>query len=315
VNRLVAKTLDALLEISVVGSFSSKGFTTRSRIFDWGELPRFDNRHIVITGATSGVGLAAVQQFAELGATVTVVARNEAKGREAIAGLPHNENVSLEIADMSDFRDVTRVAAALVERGAIDVLIHNAGAITATAQRSPQNFEVTVATQLLSPFLLTRKLEPSLTANGVGRVIFVASGGMYTQRLALSHLDSSVNYNGVTTYARVKRAQVELARYWANKVDPANYVVHALHPGWVDTPGLATALPGFYKTNQRRLRTPRQGADTMVWLSSTPKALTHPGTFWHDRAPRLRNKVPWTRTTAKERAALWDWCVAKTSDF
>ena len=84
--------------------------------------------------------------------------------------------------------------------------------------------------------------------------------------------------------------------------------MHALLPGWVDTPGVDAALPGFATVMAPILRTPEQGADTLVWLAATgggPEAA--PGTFWHDRRPRRTSYVPGTATNDAERAALVDW--------
>jgi dehydrogenase/reductase SDR family member 12 len=96
---------------------------------------------------------------------------------------------------------------------------------------------------------------------------------------------------------------------WSQRRDPRAQRVHAMHPGWVDTPGLADSLPGFHRATKPLLRTPRQGADTIVWLGATDQPT---GRFWHDRAPRPTHYVPWTKESAADRARLWDACVALT---
>jgi hypothetical protein len=87
-----------------------------------------------------------------------------------------------------------------------------------------------------------------------------------------------------------------------------------MHPGWVDTPGIATALPGFRRLTRPILLTPEQGADTIVWLAATPPEHLGTGRFWHDRRPRPEYLLPWTRD--KDPAAarkLWDHLAACTA--
>jgi hypothetical protein len=90
-----------------------------------------------------------------------------------------------------------------------------------------------------------------------------------------------------------------------------------MHPGWTDTPGLAASLPKFHSLMKPWLRTPAQGADTLVWLAGSREVLRTSGDFWSDRHPRFENKVPWTRSPdrARDQVALWDWCVQRTAGF
>jgi dehydrogenase/reductase SDR family member 12 len=126
-------------------------------------------------------------------------------------------------------------------------------------------------------------------------VITVSSGGMYTQRLdpAILQLPAS-RYRGVTAYAKAKRAQVALSREWAHRFAGTGVAFHAMHPGWVDTPGMAAALPGFRRLTRPILRTPEEGADTIVWLAAMPPERLGSGHFWHDRRPRPEHLVPHT---------------------
>ena len=99
---------------------------------------------------------------------------------------------------------------------------------------------------MVAPFLLTTLLMPALLDAAPSRVITVSSGGMYTERLDLATLQLPASrYRGVTAYARAKRAQVALSREWARRLAGTGVAFHAMHPGWVDTPGVAAALPGF----------------------------------------------------------------------
>ena len=156
--------------------------------------------------------------------------------------------------------------------------------------------ELTILGQVVAPFLLTTLLMPALLAAAPSRVITVSSGGMYTQRLDLATLQLPASrYQGVTAYARAKRAQVALSREWARRLAGTGVAFHAMHPGWVDTPGVAAALPGFRRVTRPILLSPEQGADTIVWLATAPATRLGSGRFWHDRRARPEHPLPWTR--------------------
>jgi dehydrogenase/reductase SDR family member 12 len=178
----------------------------------------------------------------------------------------------------------------------LDVLVHAAGAIHERFAVNHAGIELTVAGQLVTPFLLTKLLLPALLAAAPSRVITVSSGGMYTQRLDPATLEMApAGYRGAVAYARVKRAQVVLSREWARRIDPADVAFHAMHPGWADTPGIAAALPRFRWAARPILRTPEQGADTIVWLATAAPERLGSGCFWHDRRPRSEYRLPRTR--------------------
>lgn len=317
----VADGVDAALEWSVIGSFTRVGSAVRRRLDRWGPLDRrLDGRVIVMTGATSGLGAEAARAFACAGATVEIIARNPAKVEGTCAALREasgNPNVRFVVADTGDLDALRRAAAELRRRNpAIHVLIHNAGALDAVRQVSPQGIEGTVASQVVGPSLLTERLRPALKAGAPSRVLWVSSGGMYTEPLAVDRLEMpAVGYDGTTAYARAKRAQVTLGALWAERLAGDGIVVHTMHPGWADTPGVARSLPTFRRVVGRWLRTPADGADTLVWLAVDDAALARSGLFWHDRRPRPVHWLPSTRRsdTPEERARLWAWVVARSA--
>jgi NAD(P)-dependent dehydrogenase (short-subunit alcohol dehydrogenase family) len=119
----------------------------------------------------------------------------------------------------------------------------------------------------------------------------------------------------VKAYARAKRAQVVLTREWARRVAPSRAVFHVMHPGWVDTPGLHQSLSMFGRIMGPILRTPEQGADTIVWLAAAADPLRSSGRLWLDRAPRHEHKL-WTtrpRDDVADGARLWDWCAGRAA--
>ena len=313
----LADVADAAIELPVVTSFTRIGHDVRRRLDDWSPVDDdLHGRGVVLTGATSGLGLAAAEQLAGLGATLVLVGRDEQRTRavrDRLAAGFGDDRFQIGLADMGDLDAVERLAADLHRRfDRIDVLVHNAGALTAERHESPQGVEMTVAAQVVGPFLLTARLLPLLRAAAPGRVLAMSSGGMYTAPLAVMGLQmSDADYGGSEQYARAKRAQVTLQEMWADRVDPAEVVFHSLHPGWADTPGVASSLPTFHRVMGPLLRSPEQGADTLVWLAADDTATDSSGGFWLDRRERSIHKLPSTRRsdTPERRGRLWDSVV------
>jgi len=314
--------VDAGLDALVVPGFSRVGLAVRSAVvpgFTVGDYPRADGRTVVITGATAGIGYATALALARRGAAVHFLARDRGRAeqaRRAITAASGAQNVSYGLADLEDLDSVRAFAHQFrATHDQLDVLIHNAGSIHPTFRASPDGTELTVLGQVIAPFLLTRLLMPALLAAVPSRVITVSSGGMYTQRLDPGSLQLPASrYRGATAYARAKRAQTALSREWARRLASTGVAFHAMHPGWVDTPGIRAALPRFHRIAAPILRSPEQGADTIIWLATTPPERLGSGQFWHDRHPRPEYLVPWTR--AKDPAAavrLWDHLAALTS--
>lgn len=321
-ESFVADLVDAALEWSVFASFTRVGSALRRRLDHWAPLDErsLAGRVVVLTGATSGLGLAAAEALARMGATVEIIARNPTKAEATCAKLRRtagNPKVGFVEADTGDLAALRRAAADLVARyPAIHVLVHNAGALDDVRRTSPQGIELTVASQVVGPFLLTGLLLPALRAAAPARVLWVSSGGMYSEPLSVDRLEMSAgDYHGTTAYARAKRAQVTLAELWAARLAADEIVVHSLHPGWADTPGVARSLPTFRRVVGPLLRTPAEGADTLIWLAVDDGApLEKSGRFWLDRRPRPLHRVASTRRsdTPEERERLWSWAVERS---
>ena len=317
----VAAAVDGVLEATVVGSFSSIGPAVRSRTAGWTPPPRLDGKTVLITGATSGLGLAAAEGVARLGAEVVLTARGHDRAEQAVAAVRRaapDAVVSYLLADMGEFDQVRGLADEfLAAHDRLDVLVHNAGALTKQRAVTGSGLELTVASQVAAPFLLTGLLLPALEAGAPSRVIQVSSGGMYTQKFDLATLETGPEeYDGTVAYARAKRAQLVLMHEWVRRMDGSGIAFHAMHPGWADTPGVQDSLPGFAKVMGPLLRTPEQGADTIVWLAAAPEAVETTGGFWLDRRPRWEHKAPWTRLSepdfAEAGSELWAWSAAHT---
>ena len=317
---LVARAVDALLEASVVGSFTRLGPALRRRLDHWAPLEGRDvsGRVFVVTGATSGLGLATARMLARMRGTVVLIGRDAAKCarvRRSIAQDMQGADVHCVVADMGDLDAVRRAADAIRALTArVDVLIHNAGALDDVRSESPQGIETTVATHVVGPWLLTHLLRPELARAAPSRVLWVSSGGMYAEPLDAKDLEMPADrYDGVRQYAKAKRAQVTLVPLLAERLAADGVVVHAMHPGWADTPGVARSLPAFRRVVGPLLRTPTEGADTLVWLAVDDAALADSGLFWLDRLARPVHRFPSTRSadTPEARDALLAWVDAK----
>ena len=317
VARAAARAVDPALEATVVPSFSRVGYLARRRLYGWDEpaAGSMAGRVAVVTGATGGLGEVIGTALARLGSTVWLLGRN--RDRTALlaarmrADTP-DADLRVAVADLARLTDVHAVADTLLaETESLDVLVHNAGALMSRYARTVDGLETTSQVQLVAPFLLTSLLFPRLSATPGSRVITVSSGGMYAKRLDVDALTPDpVSFNGVAAYARTKRAQVVITQEWSRRTCESGVTFHVTHPGWVDTPGLRASLPRFTRVMRPLLRSPQEGADTIVWLASMPAGAGGSGQFWHDRQPRSTVRLPWTATPEGEAERLWGWTAA-----
>ena len=262
-----------MLDRSIVFSFDRTGFKRHAKAFNPSDLVgAFEHQHVVVTGGNSGIGFASCEALVRHGASVTIVGRNDARTLAAAARLSSLKlgSVAHHICDLSDLESVRSLANRLSE---VDVLVHNAGDMVHELKYTDQNIEVITATHVVGPYVLTEALraQKKLGNERGGRVIFVSSGGMYSEPLNVEALNTfTTKYDGIAHYAKTKRAQVVLASALNTQYKGDNIHVASMHPGWVDTPALSRAMPRFKKWTNPILRTAEQGADTIVWLALCP---------------------------------------------
>uniref|UniRef100_A0A673YWV5 Dehydrogenase/reductase 12-like a n=1 Tax=Salmo trutta TaxID=8032 RepID=A0A673YWV5_SALTR len=227
-------------------------------------------RVFMITGANSGIGRATAMAIAKRGGTVHMVCRNKDKAEEARADIVKesgNKEIYVHILDLSETRKVWEFAEAFKRKyKALNVLINNAGCIMSERDVNAEG------------------LEKSFASNVMVCVLFMlSSGGMLVQKLRTGNLQTEIGrYDGTMVYAQHKRQQVVMTEQWAKTHSNIHFSV--MHPGWVDTPAVANAMPDFHQSMKDSLRTPEQGADTAVWLAISEAAATKPsGSFFQDR--------------------------------
>jgi NAD(P)-dependent dehydrogenase (short-subunit alcohol dehydrogenase family) len=315
-----ATALDTALDRTVVPGFSRVGHAVRRRLPTWPDDPAsgaLAGRHVIVTGASSGLGRRTALDLAGLGATVHLVVRDAGRGGRVAAEVETAVGrvgaARVWVCDVSDLDAVRAFCAAFLAAGLpLRALVHNAGALPPERTTSAQGHESTMALHVLGPVLMTELLLPALGADA-GRVVFVTSGGMYTQALPVLDPDfEQGDWSGTVAYARSKRAQVELLPVLDRRWGTASGVsVHATHPGWASTPGVDTSLPRFAATMRPLLRPDGAGTDTTTWLVATEPAPAS-GLLWHDRRVRPTSVLPRTRSTAEDRELFWQWVAMAT---
>jgi NAD(P)-dependent dehydrogenase (short-subunit alcohol dehydrogenase family) len=299
------------MDRSLVLGYTTIGLAARRALPGWPADPApgaLDGRHVLVTGASSGIGVATVEGLADLGATVHLLVRDEAKGAGVVdrvrGGRPGAE-LRLWRCDVADLDDVRRFAAAFAaEVPHLHGVVHNAGVMPPRRTESPQGHELSMAVHLVGPVVMTEELRGPLAG---GRAVLVSSGGMYGQPLRADDPGyTSGDYSPTTSYARSKRWQVEMAPLLAERWAADGITVATMHPGWADTPGVQDSLPTFRRIMRPVLRDDAQGADTSVWLTAVDPAPPS-GRFWHDRVERPTSLLPTTRPSPDVRARAWAW--------
>lgn len=310
-QRGLFRTMPDKLVIPALVGFSDLGYRMTDRLTSPID-GRLDGKVVVITGVTSGLGAATSRAVSELGAKIALVGRDRAKLEKFKSELETRtgrKDFTVFVADLSEPKEVESLSDSLCQAyPAIDVLIHNAGILARDYSENSEGVEQSVAVNLIAPHVITSRLRSRLKAAGKGRVVLVSSGGMYTARLSTAVFRRGRNdFNGIEAYAQAKRAQVILAEIWGDALRSDHIVVHAMHPGWADTPGVERSLPGFYRLTKSILRPAEHGADTIVWLAAASEPAASTGLFWHDRRQRNKYLLPRTRETQQEREKLIDF--------
>ena len=293
--------------------YMKAGYERAAKSFDNSHLARdLTGRHVMVTGANSGIGYETARQLALQGATVCMVCRDRQRGTDARDAIraeiramsvgprsnvlekntksaaddddSHSARVSLRVCDVSSQRAVRDLVTAYVESGnPLHVLVNNAGCMVHDFRETDEGLEVNFATNAVGPFALTEGLLPILRRSGIAanepsRVICVSSAGMLTEKLELDdpEMRKVPKFDGTRQYAKNKRFQVAMCEAWTKREQASArhddkevaLAFYSHHPGWSDTDAVRSALPGFYDTLKGRLRSPLEGADTVIWLAA-----------------------------------------------
>lgn len=308
------------MELFPLASFSRVGIELRAKL--WHRTPplgpgTLEGKTALVTGATSGIGRCVARMLAGSGAHLILVGRDEAVLQASIQELKGDMHVA-RVVDLEDPRALGAFAQSLLEQSEkLDLMVHCAGALH-RQYRESFGSESSFALGVLAPFSLVNLLWPLMAKVEDPRLILVSSGGMYLVPFSLDTLNPlESDYKGAKAYAEAKRCQVVLARAMADRFQDSprhGLLAVSMHPGWVDTPGLATGMPRFYRVMKPLLRSPEQGADTVAWLCGVERPGVKNGGFYFDRKLRFpyRPPVSWPPVVGERHQAnaLWAYCEA-----
>ena len=248
-------------------------------------------RTCLITGATNGIGKETAIELANMGATVVLVARDERKGRAAQSELKERTGAESELllADLASLADVRKLADEYRSRhDKLHVLINNAGAYNSQRVLTKDGYEMTIAVNHLAHFLLTDLLLDVIKASAPARIINVSSGAHSGAKINFDDLQGESGYGvGMGAYGQSKLANVLFTNELAKRLEGANVTVNSLHPGVVRT-GFgrnATGIIGgvfavFQLVGRPFLLTSAQGAETSIYLASSPDVETNTGEYF-----------------------------------
>jgi NAD(P)-dependent dehydrogenase (short-subunit alcohol dehydrogenase family) len=267
-----------------------------------------DGTVCVVTGATSGIGKAAATRLAAMGAQVVLVGRD--RGRASAAATEIGSGSALppkvEIADLASMEQVRSLAERLGALERIDVLVNNAGLMLSERRSSPDGFEYVFAVNHLAPFLLTNLLLPKLTASAPARVVTVTSDAHTGAHLDLDDPHLEREWAFWRSYANSKLANILFTRELARRLDGTGVTANCAHPGIVRTRlfregkpltrlGVSLARPFF--------ASPGRGADTIVYLASSPDVTGQTGSYYVKRRRREPSAAARDDVTARK---LWE---------
>jgi retinol dehydrogenase 14 len=265
---------------------------------------------VLITGGTSGIGKAASVALAAMDANVVIVGRNQERGEavvEEIRARSHNESVELLLADLSVQSEVRGLAQEFQGRhDRMDVLINNAGLVQSKRTETPDGIETTLAINHLAPFLLTNLLLGQLEESAPSRVITVSSEAQRWGKMDFEDMESRRKYRGFPVYGMTKLANIMFTYELAERLNGTGVTANCLHPGSVGTNfGLNNRGPMalFFRTFKPFMRSAEQGADTLVWLASSPEVDGVSGKYFSDRKEIEAKKVAYDPAA---RRRLWE---------
>jgi NAD(P)-dependent dehydrogenase (short-subunit alcohol dehydrogenase family) len=245
---------------------------------------------VLITGGTSGIGKATATALAAMGAGVVVSGRDRERGEAALAEIRRasdSEKVSLMLADLAVQSEVRKLADDFRERhDRLDVLVNNAGLIRSERTETPDGIELTLAVNHLAPFLLTNLLLDLLIESAPSRIITVSSEARRSAEIDFDDLQSERRYRAFPVYGMTKKANILFTYELAERLAGTGVVANCVHPGGVNTNfGDDNRSPGIllFRAFKPFMRTPEQGADTVIYLASSPEARAMSGRCLVDR--------------------------------
>ena len=277
-------------------------------------------KRVLITGATDGIGKQAAMEIAGMGATVTIVGRNEAKTRAVCSEIQKqtgSDQIDWLLGDLSSLADVRRIADEFRSRhDRLDVLLNNAGAVFSEYQQSVDGFEMTFALNHLSYYLMTNLLLDMLVgtaqATGEVRIINVSSSAHRNATLRLDNLRDGSGFSLMNSYGASKLMNVLFTYDLARRLEDTAISMNAVHPGVVrtrfghDTSRIWSILVKFL---QLFAISPQRGAETLVYLAASPDVAGISGKYWNNKQQKQSSENSYDR---EQQSALWQYSAEVT---
>jgi retinol dehydrogenase-12 len=275
---------------------------------------------VLVTGATSGIGEVTARELAQQGAHVIILARNRAKAertQQEIIAATGNKKVDIVLADLSVQQQVRDVAAQVHDKyPRLDVLVNNAGLMFGSERElSADGYEMTLATNHLGPFLLTSLLLDLLQKSPAARVVNVASMAYRFSKPTLTDLQSEQSYRPVWEYGNTKLWNIMFTQELAKRLREHginNVTTNSLHPGAVatgygqQTGGIISAVLAL---GRPFMLSPEKGAETSIFLATDPSVATTSGGFFSKKKPE---PVKSNFNTPANNQKLWQMSEALT---
>ncbi len=278
----------------------------------------------MVTGANSGIGKASVMEFAQMGATVVMVCRDEKKGKAArneVMTATKNQSVELMLTDLSSLDSVRKLAQDYKQNyGKLHVLVNNAGIVRGSRIVTKDGLEETFVVNYLSHFLLTNLLLSILKASAPSRVVNVTSSFHLRGHMDFADLQTEKHYTAYKAYCQSKLAQVLFTYELAEKLKGTGVTVNCVHPGVVRTHlGEAGGLESFYKevipwvTNdvigigiriaKLFVGNPKKGAESILHVATSPELEGVTGKYFSKKKERKTSEDSYDEEEAKR---LWN---------
>ena len=266
----------------------------------------------LITGATSGIGKATATELAKLGFDLVLTSRSVEKGTQICKSISKKYNVKTEffecdISSLNDVRKLAEVVSSKYERQ--DVLINNAGSRFNEYKKSKDGIELTFATNHLGHFLLTYLLFDLLKKSNSARIINVSSSSHGGKKINFDEIAFPKNYDRKEAYGQSKLANILFTYELASRCKETTITTNTLNPGGVATnigrnDGLIPWVKHLvYHSLKRKLLTPKQGAQTVVYLSSSPEVEGIAGKYFYMRKEKQSSVESYDIEAAKR---LWE---------
>jgi retinol dehydrogenase-14 len=273
--------------------------------------PSLADKTVLVTGATSGIGWEASLSFAQMGARLIMTGRDASKTAQKVEEVRRqsgSRTVDSLLCDFSSQAQVRRLAQEFRDRyEKLHVLVNNAGTVFTERTVTADGIESTFAVNYLGPFLLTNLLLDVLKASAPARVIIVSSGGHYRGTMDFNDLGFEHGYQIMRAYGRSKLAAVLFTRELAKRLKGTGVTVNALHPGAVST-GIWDRAPAytrqFFRLAKRLFMiSPAAGAETIVYLATSPEVEGKTGLYFERNRPKLPSRLAQDDAVAQR---LWD---------